>query len=45
MSKDVFGNVMEGVVEIKVLFDKFNEILVKFVEFLDDDEMNVVIVE
>ncbi len=39
-SKDVAGNVMEGVGAIKNLIDRFNEVSAKFAEPLEDDEMN-----
>src|SRR5512145_2446639 len=39
-SKDVRGNVMEGVREQQALLDQFNEISAKFAEPMDDDEMN-----
>ena len=39
-SKDVRGNVEEGVGETKALVDEFNEISMKFAEPMDDDEMN-----
>ena len=39
-SKDVLGNVMEGVAETKALLDEFNEISAKFAEPMSDDEMN-----
>src|SRR3990167_9437815 len=38
--KNVEGNVMEGLGEIKELLDKFNEISARFAEPMDDDEMN-----
>jgi ATP-binding cassette ChvD family protein len=38
--KDVAGNAMEGVAEIKDLIDSFNEVSAKFAEPMDDDEMN-----
>lgn len=44
-SKDVFGNVMEGVADQKSLLDRFNDISAKFAEPMDDDEMNAVIAE
>ncbi|MBT6291119.1 MAG: energy-dependent translational throttle protein EttA [Rhodospirillaceae bacterium] len=43
--KDVAGNVMEGVGEIKDLLDRFNEVSNKFAEPLDDDEMNALLEE
>lgn len=39
-SKDVRGNVEEGVQEIKHLLDQFNEISAKFAEPMDDAAMN-----
>jgi energy-dependent translational throttle protein EttA len=39
-SKDVRGNVMEGVREQQALLDQFNEISAKFAEPMDDEEMN-----
>jgi ATP-binding cassette ChvD family protein len=39
-SKDVRGNVMEGVKEQQALLDQFNEISARFAEPMDDDEMN-----
>ena len=44
-SKDVLGNVTEGVVEIKGLLDRFEEVSARFAEPLDDDEMQVLIDE
>ena len=44
-SKDVAGNAMEGVGEIKDLVDKFNEVSAKFAEPMDDDEMNALLEE
>jgi len=44
-SKDVRGNVEEGVAETKALIDRFNEISDKFAEPMDDDEMNVLLEE
>jgi len=44
-SKDVAGNAMEGVSEIKDLVDKFNEVSAKFAEPLDDDQMNALLEE
>ncbi|MGH7512471.1 MAG: ATP-binding cassette domain-containing protein, partial [Gemmatimonadales bacterium] len=38
-SKDVRGNVMEGVRAQQALLDQFNEISAKFAEPMDDDEM------
>jgi sulfate-transporting ATPase len=39
-SKDVRGNVMEGVQEQQALLDQFNEISSKFAEPMDDEEMS-----
>jgi sulfate-transporting ATPase len=39
-SKDVRGNVMDGVREQQALLDQFNEISAKFAEPMDDEEMN-----
>ncbi|TNE34774.1 MAG: energy-dependent translational throttle protein EttA [Alphaproteobacteria bacterium] len=44
-SKDVLGNVMDGVHEKKALLDKFNEVSTRFAEELTDDEMNDLITE
>jgi ATP-binding cassette ChvD family protein len=44
-SKNVMGNVMEGVAETKSLIDRFEAISLKFGEPLDDDEMNALIAE
>ena len=44
-SKDVVGNVMEGVGETKALLDRFNEVSMRFAEELTDDEMNALIAE
>ena len=44
-SKDVEGNVMEGLGETKALLDKFNEISERFTEPMDDDEMNALLAE
>ncbi len=44
-NKDVAGNAMEGVGEIKDLLDKFNEVSAKFAEPMDDDEMNALLEE
>ena len=43
--KDVLGNVMEGVAELKAQVDRFNEISLKMAEPLDDDEMNKLMAE
>ncbi|HEX2636105.1 MAG TPA: energy-dependent translational throttle protein EttA [Gemmatimonadales bacterium] len=39
-TKDVRGNVMDGVREQQALLDQFNEISAKFAEPMDDEEMN-----
>ncbi|MCF6195090.1 MAG: energy-dependent translational throttle protein EttA [Emcibacter sp.] len=39
-SKNVFDNVMEGLGDLKVIVDEFNEISLKFAEPMSDDEMN-----
>jgi energy-dependent translational throttle protein EttA len=39
-SKDVRGNVMDGVREQQALLDQFNEISARFAEPMDDEEMN-----
>ena len=39
-SKDVEGNVMKGVGEVKALIDRFNDVSARFAEPLEDDEMN-----
>ncbi|MEJ2603269.1 MAG: energy-dependent translational throttle protein EttA [Gammaproteobacteria bacterium] len=44
-SKDVRGNVEEGVAETKALIDRFNEISMKFAEPMDDDEMAALLEE
>jgi ATP-binding cassette ChvD family protein len=44
-SKDVAGNVTEGLAEIKALLERFEEVSAKFGEELDDDEMNALIAE
>ena len=44
-SKDVRGNVEEGLGEIKQLLDRFNEISMKFAEPMSDDEMNDLLAE
>ncbi|WP_413203553.1 energy-dependent translational throttle protein EttA [Rhodospirillum sp. A1_3_36] len=44
-SKDVMGNVMDGVGPIKALLDRFEEVSMKFGEVSDDDEMNALITE
>ena len=42
-SKDVLGNVEEGVAEIRALLDEFNELSMKFGEEMSDDEMNALL--
>jgi len=44
-SKDVRGNVEDGVVAIKSLVDRFNEISMAFAEPMSDDEMNALLEE
>jgi ATP-binding cassette ChvD family protein len=44
-SKDVRGNVEEGVKEIRALLDRFEEVSAKFGEVTDDDEMNKLLEE
>ncbi len=44
-NKDVRGNVEEGVQEVKVLLDRFNEISMKFTEPMNDDAMNTLLQE
>ena len=44
-SKDVLGNVMEGVGEINTLLQRFEEVSAKFAEEMTDDEMNDLIAE
>ena len=39
-TKDVRGNVMEGVKEQQALLDQFNEISAQFAEPMDDEQMN-----
>ena len=39
-SKDVRGNILEGVAEVQALLDEFEEISGKFSEPMGDDEMN-----
>ena len=43
--KDVLGNVEEGLGELTVLLDRFNEISMKFAEPMDDEEMNALLEE
>ena len=44
-SKDVRGNVEDGVAEIKVMLDRFNAISMQFAEPMSDDEMNTLLEE
>jgi ATP-binding cassette ChvD family protein len=44
-SKDVRGNVEDGVAETKALIDRFNEISDRFAEPMDDDEMAALLEE
>ena len=44
-TKDVRGNVEDGVAETKALVDRFNEISMKFAEPMSDDEMNALLEE
>ncbi|GHD54382.1 energy-dependent translational throttle protein EttA [Thalassobaculum fulvum] len=44
-SKDVQGNVMEGLGPLKALMDRFNEVSARFAEELTDDEMNDLLAE
>ena len=44
-SKDVLGNIIEGVAEIKAILDRFEEVSARFAEPLDDDEMQALIDE
>jgi len=39
-SKDVEGNIMKGVGEVKALIDRFNDVSTRFAVPLEDDEMN-----
>src|ERR1700733_8696758 len=43
--KDVFGNVSEGLAEIKALVERFEAVSARFAEELSDDEMNDLITE
>lgn len=43
--KDVRGNIEEGIKETKALLDRFNEISMRFVEPMSDDEMNKLLEE
>ena len=44
-SKDVLGNVMEGVAPVRDLLARFEEVSNKFAEPLEDDEMNALLEE
>ena len=44
-TKDVLGNIMDGVAEIKGLLDRFEEVSARFAEPLDDDQMQALIEE
>ena len=44
-TKDVLGNVMDGVAEIKALLDRFEDVSARFAEPLDEDEMQALIDE
>jgi len=44
-TKDVFGNVIEGLAETKVLLDRFEAVSARFAEELSDAEMDALIVE
>ncbi|HKT20626.1 MAG TPA: energy-dependent translational throttle protein EttA [Stellaceae bacterium] len=44
-TKDVAGNVMEGVGEVKALLERFEAVSARFAEELSDDEMNALIAE
>ena len=44
-AKDVFGNVIEGLAETKVLLDRFEAVSARFAEELSDAEMDALIVE
>jgi ATP-binding cassette ChvD family protein len=43
--KDVAGNVMEGMADIKALVDRFEEVSARFAEDIDPDEMDQLIQE
>ena len=45
VTKDVRGNVEEGVYDRRVLLTRFNEVRLRFAEPLDDDEMTALIEE
>jgi sulfate-transporting ATPase len=44
-TKDVMGNVMEGVAETKALLDRFNEVSMRFGEDITPEEMDALIAE
>ncbi len=44
-SKNVIGNIMDGMVEKKALLDRFNEVSTKMCEDISDDEMNALLAE
>jgi sulfate-transporting ATPase len=44
-TKDVLGNVMDGVADVKALLDRFEVVSAKFAEEMSDDEMNATIAE
>jgi sulfate-transporting ATPase len=44
-TKDVLGNVMDGVADVKALLDRFEVVSGKFAEEMSDDEMNATIAE
>src|SRR5690606_11895461 len=44
-SKNVRGNVEEGVADVKGLLDRFNEISMRFAEPMEDDEMTALLDE
>ncbi len=44
-TKDVLGNVEEGVAETRALLQKFEEVSAKFAEPMSDDEMNALLEE
>ncbi len=44
-SKDVLGNVMDGVAEKQSILDRYNDISMKFAEPMEEDEMNALIEE
>ncbi len=43
--KDVLGNVMDGVIEVKSMLDRFEEVSAKFATEMTDDEMNATLAE